>query len=346
MTLAAKRLVASKRLLLSGTPLQNHAVELWSLFDFLMPGYLGSRSHFYAEYARPVHAAEGARAGDAAYLDGEAALAKLHRQVLPFCLRRTKEDVLHELPPKLIEDRLCELHPVQRCLYNAFARSPGGASVAEAVRGVDGSGDCGDDGHGGTNSRVGDGGKGTDGNAGGCSGGVASHVFTALQYLRRVCNHPLLTLNQSHPLYQECVALAKPSGGLTALAIAPKLVALRQILTECGIGSEGGSSEGGGEVEGGGGGGGDGDDGAGGAGGGSDALAAHRALIFSQSGAMLDLVEAHLFEAYMPSVSYLRLDGSVPPAQRYQLATRFNSDPSIDVMLLTTRVRPHHMHAC
>ena len=49
------------RLLLSGTPIQNHAVELWSLFDFLMPGFLGSEAHFHTTYAKPIHAARGAR---------------------------------------------------------------------------------------------------------------------------------------------------------------------------------------------------------------------------------------------------------------------------------------------
>jgi TATA-binding protein-associated factor len=106
-----------RRLVLSGTPLQNQAVELWSLFDFLMPGYLGTHAQFNAEcaeiaashstsarsaydgghfsrrYARPIQASLGARAADAEHARGEAALARLHRQMLPFCLRRTKERV-------------------------------------------------------------------------------------------------------------------------------------------------------------------------------------------------------------------------------------------------------------
>eukprot|EP00900_Chrysochromulina_parva_P022895 jgi/Chrpa1/5239/Chrysochromulina_OHIO_Genome00015905-RA len=96
---AAKRLRAARRLILTGTPLQNHALELWSLFDFLMPGYLGTQLAFQREYAQPIHASQGARAGEAAQLMGEEALARLHRQVLPLCLRRTKESVLTELPP-------------------------------------------------------------------------------------------------------------------------------------------------------------------------------------------------------------------------------------------------------
>jgi TATA-binding protein-associated factor len=67
-----------------------------------MPGYLGTQLAFQREYAQPIHASQGARAGEAAQLMGEEALARLHRQVLPLCLRRTKESVLTELPPKVM----------------------------------------------------------------------------------------------------------------------------------------------------------------------------------------------------------------------------------------------------
>ncbi|KAH6943669.1 hypothetical protein HPB50_025061 [Hyalomma asiaticum] len=65
---------------------------------------------------------------------------------------------------------------------------------------------------------------------------------------------------------------------------------------------------------------------------------AHRALIFCQLKSMLDIVEKDLLMAHMSSVSYLRLDGSVAPGQRQALVQRFNADPSIDVLLLTTQV--------
>lgn len=65
----------------------------------------------------------------------------------------------------------------------------------------------------------------------------------------------------------------------------------------------------------------------------------HRALIFCQLKAMLDIVERDLLRRHMPTVSYLRLDGSVAPSARHNIVTKFNSDPSIDVLLLTTQVR-------
>lgn len=64
----------------------------------------------------------------------------------------------------------------------------------------------------------------------------------------------------------------------------------------------------------------------------------HRVLIFCQLKAMLDIVEKDLLCAHLPTVTYLRLDGSVPAPQRHAVVTRFNADPSIDVLLLTTQV--------
>lgn len=64
----------------------------------------------------------------------------------------------------------------------------------------------------------------------------------------------------------------------------------------------------------------------------------HRALIFCQLKAMLDIVEKDLLRAHLPTVTYVRLDGSVPASQRHSVVARFNADPSIDVLLLTTQV--------
>lgn len=64
----------------------------------------------------------------------------------------------------------------------------------------------------------------------------------------------------------------------------------------------------------------------------------HRVLIFCQLKAMLDIVEKDLLRTHLPTVTYLRLDGSVPATQRHSVVARFNADPSIDVLLLTTQV--------
>jgi TATA-binding protein-associated factor len=70
----------------------------------------------------------------------------------------------------------------------------------------------------------------------------------------------------------------------------------------------------------------------------SQLVSQHRALIFCQLKAMLDIVENDLLRIHLPNVTYLRLDGSVPAAQRHSVVARFNADPSIDVLLLTSQV--------
>lgn len=64
----------------------------------------------------------------------------------------------------------------------------------------------------------------------------------------------------------------------------------------------------------------------------------HRVLIFCQMKQMLDIIEADLFKAHMPSVTYMRLDGSTDANKRHAIVQTFNSDPSIDCLLLTTHV--------
>jgi superfamily II DNA or RNA helicase len=103
---AVKTLRARHRLALTGTPLENGVHELWSLYDFLMPGHLGSHSEFRQEFERPIRE----------FADTEA-LARLRRRVRPFLLRRTKESVAPELPPRVEQTDWCELTEVQASLY-------------------------------------------------------------------------------------------------------------------------------------------------------------------------------------------------------------------------------------
>ena len=105
----AKMLRAHHRLILTGTPLENSVLDLWSLFDFLVPGYLGTATDFRERYETPL-----TRGGDA-----PRPMARLRQRVRPFFLRRTKEEVLPELPPKLEHLALCELTDEQREVYRA-----------------------------------------------------------------------------------------------------------------------------------------------------------------------------------------------------------------------------------
>ena len=102
----ACRLHARHRLCLTGTPLENHLGELWSLFRFLMPGLLGDEKTFKRDYRVPIE-----REGD---LTRQKFLA---RRVRPFLLRRTKDLVAHELPAKTLVTRAVEFDSAQADLY-------------------------------------------------------------------------------------------------------------------------------------------------------------------------------------------------------------------------------------
>ena len=108
-TRQALRLKAGQRLCLSGTPLQNHLGELWSLFDFLAPGFLGSQRGFRARYRNPIE-----KHGDAARQ------VMLNKRVRPFMLRRTKGEVATELPPKTEIFDVVEMEQAQRAIYDGI----------------------------------------------------------------------------------------------------------------------------------------------------------------------------------------------------------------------------------
>jgi superfamily II DNA or RNA helicase len=102
---AVKLLRGQHRLALSGTPIENHIGELWTLFDFINPGMLGAAGVFQ-------------QIGSNAREDGAATRATLARALRPFILRRTKDQVAKDLPPKLEQTMVCELEAAQRKQYN------------------------------------------------------------------------------------------------------------------------------------------------------------------------------------------------------------------------------------
>ncbi|WAQ95291.1 BTAF1-like protein [Mya arenaria] len=399
---AVKQLKCNHRLILSGTPIQNNVLDLWSLFDFLVPGFLGTEKQFQARYGKPILASREAKSSSKEQEAGALAMETLHRQVLPFILRRLKEDVLQDLPPKIIQDYYCDLSPLQLQLYDYFScpqaqkgledfvscvkvseskyactmtmnalsqghrmlvrglrtlsaevivSEPGHTRFlvviealifhcclifevrlyedfarSQAQRGVE---DCV------TSVKVSESKRGS------------THIFQALQYLRKVCNHPALVLNQNHPKYTEVMASLKSQGSnIRDLNHAPKLTALKhleknncginvkesagqkvykhrelyrtqQLLSDCGIGVDESAGQPGSETP---------------------VVNQHRVLLFCQLKGMLDIVETDLLKCQMPSVTYLRLDGSVPAGNRHDIVNRFNNDPSIDILLLTTHV--------
>ena len=107
--LAAGQLHAEQRLCLSGTPLENHLGELWSLFNLLMPGWLGDSKSFTRNYRTPIEKNAN-----------QQRLAHLQGRIKPFLLRRTKQQVAPELPPKTEIIQWIELTPAQRDRYETL----------------------------------------------------------------------------------------------------------------------------------------------------------------------------------------------------------------------------------
>ncbi|NIR51570.1 DEAD/DEAH box helicase family protein [candidate division KSB1 bacterium] len=106
---AAKVLKAKHRLALTGTPVENTTIELWSLFSFLNPGLLGNLNYFKNAFARPIEQNRNQEAGEL-----------LQKMVFPFVLRRTKEQVEQDLPPKVENRVYCEMSSQQEKVYKQW----------------------------------------------------------------------------------------------------------------------------------------------------------------------------------------------------------------------------------
>ena len=108
---AVKSIRASMRIALTGTPMENQLSELWSIFDYLMPGFLYSYKRFREEIEVPVVQEQN-----------DAVLKKLQKMIRPFVLRRLKKEVLKDLPDKLEEEVYAPLEGEQRSLYQAHVQ--------------------------------------------------------------------------------------------------------------------------------------------------------------------------------------------------------------------------------
>lgn len=108
---SVKMVQAEHRLILTGTPIENSLEELWSLFDFLMPGFLSSYDRFLEKYVRGASVSQSKP------------LEYLRKKVAPFVLRRMKSDVLSDLPPVSEIVYHCQLSEVQQELYRSYAAS-------------------------------------------------------------------------------------------------------------------------------------------------------------------------------------------------------------------------------
>lgn len=106
---SVKMINSESRFALTGTPMENSLTELWSIFDFVLPGYLFSHSRFAEKYEGPIIKEEGKKQ-----------LEELSMHIRPFILRRLKKDVLRELPPKIEHKMTAELTQEQKKVYLAY----------------------------------------------------------------------------------------------------------------------------------------------------------------------------------------------------------------------------------
>ncbi|MBC8060686.1 MAG: DEAD/DEAH box helicase [Clostridiaceae bacterium] len=109
---AVKDINSNVRFALTGTPIENSLTELWSIFDFIMPGYLKNHSKFMKKYEIPIIKDKDVKV-----------LKELTKLIKPFILRRFKKDVVKELPPKIEHKVVVEMTVEQRKLYASYVNS-------------------------------------------------------------------------------------------------------------------------------------------------------------------------------------------------------------------------------
>jgi TATA-binding protein-associated factor len=324
---ATRRIRARHRLILTGTPVQNKVHEIFAAMDFLMPNFLGSSTSFAKEFANPITKGHlpGATADSISL--GVDRLKVLHQQVLPFILRREKDQVLKELPPKCVSTVPCRMSVVQQKIYRHYLQTEEGRKSVEELQRV------------------------LRQSTSATSGlphddlSVGSSALKTLLFLRLLCTHPILVEEKRNGSNEEdrrsCSYDVDMSG---------KFLALAELLRASGIhrdqvtGADNDSSllycnqdddendddfsnlitsiQGDNTIP--------------APDSGNDT--GSKCLVFAQFTQSLDAVEELLLKRHMPSLRYLRLDGRVPATKRSALVDAFNKDPSIKLMLLTTRV--------
>lgn len=310
---------------MTGTPVQNNVTDVWATFDFLMPNFLGSSRVFAKEFAKPIAKSysPGASAKDIA--EGLEKLRALHQQVLPFILRREKEHVLQELPPKSISVIPCELSRIQKQLYDYLTAGESAKHSLDLLqRTLD-------------NCQV------SESNVELLLG---RDTLKALLFLRLLCTHPILVNAKQGGKRSDELCSIESSGKLRALHDLLRSAGIHgndllgadndDSLLYCGTNVQGDTDSDSEEF--------------------NMALDAAydigssefshqptpgtctKCLIFAQFTHSLDVVEEFLLKPHMPSIRYLRLDGRVPEGKRADVVDMFNRDESVRILLLTTRI--------
>ncbi|CAK70522.1 unnamed protein product (macronuclear) [Paramecium tetraurelia] len=307
-----RSLKAKHKIVLSGTPVQNHLLELWSLFDILLPNYLGDEEYFKKNFSKAFHTNIFSLTEDEILFDEQQikTLRLLHKKVLPFIMRRTKQDVLPQLPAKIIGDYYCTLsEPLQSQIYQILESNSFSTDIEQQITKTQGE----------------------------QKNKVCESVLKLLHKLRQALDHPILVRSVILPnkrpkkkvktesiemlAEQEINQLLDKQEKPDSYSHSGKMIALKDILQQLGFQSTDDAPQQ--QTQG-------------------DQITIYtnfnKVLVFSRFRAALQLIAEQLLKTQFPGLQYLILDGSVPQTQRYPLVTKFNEDPDIRVLLLTTQV--------
>jgi Superfamily II DNA/RNA helicases, SNF2 family len=136
ISLTCKRIKTYNRIILSGTPIQNNLLELWSLFDFVFPGRLGTLPVFQQQFAIPINMGGYSNASNVQVQTGYKCAVVLRDLISPYLLRRLKSDVAQDLPKKNEMVLFVKLTQIQQDLYEKFLHSEELSSILKGRRNV------------------------------------------------------------------------------------------------------------------------------------------------------------------------------------------------------------------
>lgn len=319
-----KKLSSERRIILTGTPIQNNVMELWSLFDFLMPGFLGTENDFEIKFHKKIYTNIKKLNLEEKLQENifQSSLNEIRKRIKPFILRRLKQDVLKELPDKIIQDYICEMTQVQKDLYSYWDTVYSSVGVAKKDEKGKDSGKK----HQSNNKKY----VNKDSNL---VKATCQPVLKIIDSMRKICNYPGLLLNTNNSNDSETKkTLEKYKDKINDFNCSGKLKALEDILVSfnfsslnseiinnastnnniVSIGLNGNNTN-------------------------SNKLSENKILIFSQYKAMLQIIKNFL-ETNFKSLKVKILSSEMNEIVRSDIVNSFNSDPEINILLLTTSI--------